>query len=371
MIKPYETWVEIDLGALRHNLQIIHQRISEDTGIIAVLKGNAYGHDMNIMAQALQQSGIKRYAVATINEGIELSRLLNPETDIHILGSMHPDCAERAAKSNLINTICTKQSAKALASFGQGLKVHINLDLGMNRVGCPPAELDEFISYVEKLGLNVEGLYGHLPDVYSDNKDTNQQIERFKKATDKYQGRYIRHLSNSPGLFRDQGQQCTIEFDYVRIGSALYGNMQLGFHPQSDRLQRLISWKVKPSMVQKIYQGEGVGYDSRYVAEQDGWLATFPVGYVDGIPPDFANEANPGKIKIGQDYFPIVGKLCMDHIMVKIPEAIALNTECIILSATADEPVSIESIAKQTETTATDIISGIHPRVTRCAVNKK
>lgn len=364
-VTPYETWVEIDLAGLRHNLANIRRRIPAETGIIAVLKGNAYGHGAVLTAKALLQQGVNRFAVATINEAVDLFNAGIDNAKIHILGSLHPDCAKRAINKNFINTICTKESAQALAGYAKHSVVHINIDLGMNRVGCEPASVDDFINYVEKLGLKVEGLFGHLPDVLTDKADTERHIQIFRQTTDKYQGRFIRHLSNSPGLYRDTGDRCQISFDYIRVGSALYGNILPGWHTQADQLKRLLTWKAKPSLVQRIYKGEGVGYGSTYIARQNGWLATLPVGYADGIPFALSGIKQAGQVKIGAEYFPIVGKICMDHLMIEIPDKIPLTTECLLMTPDADPYLSTESIADMAQTTTTDVISGIHPRVMR------
>ncbi len=328
------TWLEINLDALAHNLRAIRKHLPPGTGVIGVVKANAYGHGAGRVGRELERLGVERLAVATLREGMEL-RTAGCRLPIHLLGSLHPLEADDVAKTDLIPTLATLDAARALAAAHPGARIHVKIDTGMSRVGIQPRELADFLRSMEELGIVVEGLFTHFASADQDEAFTNKQLEHFLRTTQGLNKHYLLHAANSAGLIYPGAA-----LDFVRPGIALYGLRPSPTFPLP--LRPVLAWKAYPTQVKRLSAGSRIGYGGRYIAEEDQWVATLPLGYADGFPRAWSNR---GTVRLDHAYCPVVGMVSMDQITVRLPGPIPLASVFEIITPDHDPKTSLEGQA--------------------------
>ncbi len=305
-------WLEIDLEALAHNWRLIRER-AEGKAVIPVLKADAYGHGALFLARFLHEKGARWVAVARVAEGRAL-RQGGFKGEVLLLGSLHPLEAEEALNWGLVPSLSTWEGALALFHRAKALglppRAHLEVDTGMHRTGVDWREAAAFYRRLEELGFWVEGVYTHLSSAEEDPAFTRLQIQRFQEVQRALGKGPLYHLENSAGLFlygpSAQG---------VRVGLALYGLFPgVGLRP-------VLRLKARPTQVRRLEKGARVGYGGEYVAQGGEWLATLPVGYADGLPRGHARWVRGPD----GDLLPIVGRISMDQITVRLKEPVGLD----------------------------------------------
>ncbi len=317
------TWAVIDLDALTHNF-ILAQN-SSGVRVMPVIKADAYGHGACACAQALTTAGADVFAVSCVDEAIEL-RQAGIQTDLLILGYTSPDSFDQLIEENLTQTVMSIGYAKALsdaaAARGVRVKTHIKLDTGMARLGlCVRHETDmaacaaDIAAICAMEGLTVEGIFTHfaVSDLPSQ-AFTATQAELFAKtvALAQEQGAYIpiKHCANSGAILNHP----ELHWDMVREGIMLYGEKPDAACPDPG-LKPVLTLKSVVAFCSKLHAGETVSYGRTFTAKQDIPIAVIPIGYADGYPRALSNQ---GWVSIDGHRCPIVGRVCMDQMMVDI-----------------------------------------------------
>lgn len=348
-------WLEIDPASLRHNLNQLRQR-SGQSRVIAVVKANAYGHGAIALAPVLAAAGVWGLAVATVDEGRELKKA-GSDLPILLMGSLHPQQAGEVVEAGLIPTLSTREAALALGQAavkrGEQIAVHLKVETGMNRVGVAWQQAFEFAHWLEALpGVRLQGVYSHLASADEDNGFTHLQLQRFEEVRRQLGGPYLYHLNNSAG---------SLDFpagahDAVRCGIALYGLV-----PQAN-LKPIARLLARPTLVKYLEAGEGVGYGQTYQVEQPQWIATLPLGYADGLPRALSNR---GVVRWRGQLCPLVGRVSMDQITVRLPQEVGLDEVFEVVSADFDPQTSLWGWAQQTGTIAYEMAVRLAPRLAR------
>ena len=320
------TWAEINLDALEHNIREIRKITNPNAQIMAVVKADAYGHGVAKCAEVLLKNGADRFAVATLNEAIELRRLFS-DVPILILGSSLESEADELVKNDITPNVYLTEFAKALSDSALKLKkpvkVHIKLDTGMSRIGFPIHDgdnsdvIEEILAISRMPMLEIEGIFSHFATSDESNEDyTRLQFKRFKSVCDELEARGltipIKHICNSAGIM----MYPEYHLDMVRPGVILYG-----MYPSDEvdktklDLKYVMSLKSIITYVKEIESGRGVSYGKEYIADGVARIATVPIGYADGYSRLLANKA---KIVVGEKLFPIAGRICMDQCMIDV-----------------------------------------------------
>lgn len=320
------TWAEINLDALEHNIREIRKITNPNAQIMAVVKADAYGHGVAKCAEVLLKNGADRFAVATLNEAIELRRLFS-DVPILILGSSLESEADELVKNNITPNVYLTEFAKALSDSALKLKkpvkVHIKLDTGMSRIGFPIHDgdnsdvIEEILAISRMPMLEIEGIFSHFATSDESNEDyTRLQFKRFISVCDELEARGltipIKHICNSAGIM----MYPEYHLDMVRPGVILYG-----MYPSDEvdktklDLKYVMSLKSIITYVKEIEPGRGVSYGKEYIADGVARIATVPIGYADGYSRLLANKA---KIAVGEKLFPIAGRICMDQCMIDV-----------------------------------------------------
>jgi serine/alanine racemase len=362
-------WVEIDLDALAFNLADIRSKIPKNTEIMAVVKANAYGHGVEKTAERMIHEGVKAFAVTSVVEGVQL-RKVAPDSVILVMGYTHPDDARWLSNNNLSQLVVDGTYAKSLNDTGYNLRVHAAIDTGMNRLGVEPADFDEIESLFNYKNLAVEGIATHLssPDGLTDSdiEFTKLQIEKFLavvyKLKEKGHNVGKLHVMSSYGIFNYP----EFNYDYVRPGIMLYG-----VHSIDDKtkvktsLRPVLSLKAIIAQTRCIKAGESVSYGRTFTAKKPMKIATVCIGYADGLPRQLSG--NGGKGIINGQKAPIVGRVCMDMIMMDVTdiEYVKAGDTVTFIGKDGNEEIRCEEIADAADTITNDILSGLSNRLPR------
>lgn len=358
--------VYVDLSAIKQNIEQELNHLEPEQKLFAVIKANAYGHGAVKVAQLAAKNGVSGFCVAILDEALELRRagIMQP---ILVLGVTPEEYATLAAKNDISLTVpdfeWLKAAAQEIEKAGLELKIHLAVDSGMGRIGF--SEDAEFIKANDFLLNNphfeVEGLFTHFASAdSSDDSYFQSQVERFEhlKSLLKVKPKWI-HVDNTAASVFDK----QVHSDIVRFGIGLYG-LNPSSNPNSPDLPAQI--KLKPALsleselvqVHTIHQGQGVGYGSTYVADCDQFIGTTPIGYADG----FIRKFQGFKIQVGDAYCPIVGRICMDQLMVRLPYEMPTKTKVVLISNDPAAPNNIKAAA--------DYVDSIHYEVA-CLLNDR
>ena len=310
--------VEVNLNAIQANAALIKAHTGGQ--LIAVVKADAYGHGAIPVAEALQTIA-DMFAVATVEEGIEL-REAGIQKSILILFSPLPDLAQdivaydlTPAVDNLtlaqkLNKVVEDGKSRSQLISTQKVKVHIDVNTGMNRCGVHYNEAAEFLKKLKTLQhLEVEGIFTHFATADETDKSfTHLQLNRFSSLLTSVPNVLIKHAANSAAALAIPESH----LDAVRLGLSLYG-----IYPANEKpiqLQPALTWKARVGWVDTIEAGEGVSYGLTYKAPSRTRVAGIQVGYGDGYTRTLSGI---GEVLIGGKRLPIVGRICMDMMVVQ------------------------------------------------------
>ena len=314
-------WIEISSSNLENNINQIKSIIPDDTKIMAVVKSNAYGHGSVLVAKKLKELGINDFAVANIDEGLEL-RKNNIDGNILILGFTDISRLSDVIKYDLIQTIVDYNYFLMVkkAKLGEKLKCHIKINTGMNRLGIDYNDFNRLDKIYKSNKLDILGTYSHLcvsdSSLDSDILFTKKQIKNFDECIFYLKKKYnvgLLHLQGSYGIVN----YSYLNYDYVRAGILMYGVNDLINSYQKIKLdlRPVLSLKSRIVSIRSIKKGSSVGYGSGYIAPKNMKIATVAIGYFDGVDRSLSNNLI---VRVGKYYVNVIGKICMDKLMIDI-----------------------------------------------------
>ncbi|MBQ1506667.1 MAG: alanine racemase [Erysipelotrichales bacterium] len=353
-MKQFQTWAEVDLDAFHSNLDL-YRDLSHKT-VMIVVKANAYGHGDAYMSRCANTWGYDHFAVSSLEEAIHLRN--NGVTGmILILGAIIPGLAHVAIQHDLSVTVPSMEFVTELYEDLHGLKCHIKVDTGMNRIGFHDAdEIREAIEILESRGASVEGIFSHYATADEPEKPMmNAQFLKFRETVNSldHSFRYI-HMANSDGVFHNPDETFT---NMIRPGIGLYGYAD---HPD---LKPVLSLYSSLTLVKKVHAGETVGYGASYTASHDEWIGTMPIGYADGW--DRKNASR--YVSVGGEICPFAGRICMDQSMIRLPYEIPVHTPVELFGK--DIPLTV--CAKELDTIPHEILCRIAERIPRFYTSAK
>ena len=362
------TWAKIDLKALAYNYRQLKKIVGKNVKILSVVKADAYGHGLIEVSRKLVKCKTDYLGVASIDEAIRLR-----EVDIHlpilVFGSILPADIKEIVNYDLTATVCSKKIACLLNRYAQKkrnqVKIHINVDTGMGRLGIWQKEALKFISDINKLTcIKIEGVYSHLPSADIDRKFTNYQILEFKNLIRKIKGSGIKipfyHIANSMGLVDYKNSH----FDMVRSGLMLYGVYPKDATKVKLKLKPVMSFKSKVVYLKKVSKGRSVSYGRTFIADKDITAATVPVGYNDGYSRTLSNKS---RVLIRGRYCKIIGRVCMDQMMVDVSNAGNITNGDIVtlMGSNAGKHILAEEIANLSGSIPYEVVCSIGSSVFR------
>ena len=348
------TWAEIDTASVLFNLEAVKQKINKDTKIIAVIKTDAYGHGAVVLSKLYEKDErIWGYAVATSDEAFEL-RQSGAQKPILILGYAFAPSYERLIRENVRLTVFTYEAAEKLSDtalkLGKNCKVHIKVDTGMNRIGVSSdAHGIELVKKIAALpGLETEGIFTHFAT--ADEEDLTKSYRQFNTFTEfadnveKQTGISIRlkHCSNSAGIV----QMPEANLDAVRAGIILYGLYPSDEVKAMDKieLKPVLSLKSRIVHLKTIPEGQEISYGGTFTTKRKTRVATICIGYGDGYPRGLSNT---GAVLIAGQRAPIIGRVCMDQLMVDVTDikgSIDIGDTVTLIGRDGGESITMEEL---------------------------
>ncbi len=358
------TLLEIDLDALAHNYRVLRAKLTEGTRFLGVVKAFAYGSDMVAIARKLERLGADYLAVAYVREGI-LLREGGVEVPVLVLHPQHDQlgsCVEHCLEPALYSFRVLREFSSVAQSLGiREYPVHLKFNTGLNRLGFRENDLEDILHFWEgKEELKIRSVLSHLgaTDDMGEEAFTRGQIASFERIcgiiTDRLGYQPIRHLSNTSGIFNFP----EANFDMVRSGIGLYG---FGNDPDYDsELRPIARLTTVISQIHRIEEGDSVGYNRGFIADQRMTIATLPIGHADGIGRHLGNGR--GGVWINGRWAPVTGWVCMDMIMVDITDIPCTEGDRVVVF---DEVHSAEELAGQCQTISYEVLTSLTARVER------
>ena len=380
-INKRAAWAEIDLSNLSHNLGVIKSFTDPSrTKIMAVVKADAYGHGAVEVSKQAVRDGVQALGVALAGEGIIL-RNAGISIPIYILGESPEDVFEDALKYDLILSINSFRKAKIICSKIQGsskkIKINVNVDTGMNRVGIDFRRAPEEIIAITSLPeIELEGIFTHFSCASSrDISYTGLQWDRFTEIIERLKESSIRvktfHCANSAAFFRSP----KTHLDMARIGISMYGlnpfdsdfnnGLNKDTHGAISKLKPVLGLKAKICSLKTVLPGEPISYGGTFKTKRKSIIATVPVGYADGYSRVLSNKA---RVLIKGSFAPVAGNITMDQFMIDVTgipggDDISEGDEVVLIGRSGENQVTAEGIAKLMGTINYEVICMLKNRM--------
>ncbi|MEH7482476.1 alanine racemase [Neobacillus drentensis] len=360
-----DTWAEIDLDCILANVASVKKHLPQGVNMIAVVKANAYGHGDIQVAETALEAGAAYLAVAFMDEAIAL-RKKGITAPILVLGATRPEDVQVAANFNITLTVFQKewlQEAIKHLKTEDRISFHIKVDTGMGRIGV--RSLPELTAIEQIISENdqfiLEGIYTHFATADElDETYFRQQLALFDSMANglKEQPKYI-HSSNSAAALRYPSAY----FNAVRIGIAMYG-LTPSLEMESEipfPLREAFSLRSRLVHVKKLQKGEKVSYGATYETGEEEWIGTIPIGYADG----WIRKLQGQEVLIKGTRSPIVGRICMDQCMIRLPNHVPIGTTVTLIGGDEDQFISVNEIAQKLDTINYEVPCIIANRVPR------
>lgn len=353
------TRLEVDLNKFLDNISCIREYVN-DKELIPVIKANGYGTYINKKIDILNR--FKIVAVAIVNEGVEI-RKQGFMGDILILNQPYYGEIDLIEKYNLTVGISDEDFLYNCILNNNKINVHLEIETGMNRTGISIKSLPSFLNKISTSLINVSGVYTHFSSADVDSDYTNMQIDIFRKALDiikkyNFNLKYI-HTSASNGLLNYK-----LDFtNSVRPGIIMYGYESFKGVLEIIPIKGICQLMSKITFLKEIDANQSIGYSRSYVSDKKMIIATIPIGYADGLPRKLSNS---GYVYINGYRANIVGKVCMDSIMVDVTNIpnVSLYDDVEIFG----DKISLDEFANMCDTINYEALSTIQDRVERCFV---
>lgn len=355
------TWVEINLDAIVNNVKNIKKLIGEKKELMAVVKGNAYGHDILEVSSVVLNNGATRLAVARLEEGIFL-RKAGITIPILILGLTLKQQAELLVSYNITPTVCEYEMIEKLSesAFKEGkiVKVHLKVDTGMGRIGICPNHVLNFIKKLKVLkNVQIEGIFTHFSVADENDKTyTEKQFRKFMEVLTVLKKEGIRipakHVGNSATLL----DLPHMWLDLVRPGISVYGLYPSREVQKTVKLIPAHSFKTRIVFLKELSTGESIGYGRTYTTKKKRTVvASLPVGYADGYNRLLSNQ---GEVLVRGRRFPVIGRVCMDQTMIDVTNLpqVEIGDEVVLWGRQGQEEITVEEIADKIGTINYEIV---------------
>ena len=364
-----DSWVEVDLDCIKENVTNIKKHLPSSVNVIAVVKANAYGHGDAQVAEAALEAGAAYLAVSFLDEAISL-RAQGITAPILVLGASRVSDIYLAAEKNITLTVFQESWIKEAIDFYKGdalLKLHVKLDTGMGRIGARTVEEVEGILKIASSSTRflIEGVYTHFATADElNNIYLNMQYDRFNQMLNFIEKELevsipVVHCGNSATALRFPDKV----FNAVRVGISMYGmtpSIEMSAVLPFE-LKEAFSLHTKLVHVKKLEAGEFVSYGATYTTEKDEWIGTVPLGYADGI----LRKLQGINVLVDGKKAPIVGRICMDQFMIRLPYELPVGTKVTLIGNQHDEVISCNDLAQKLDTINYEIPCMISYRVPR------
>lgn len=362
------TWAEIDLTAVKHNLNCIRDLLDDNVKVMAVVKANAYGHGITEVSRVLVEDNVDYLGVATVDEAMTI-RHSGISAPVLVLGSVLSEEAEVAAKNDITLTLCDPELTRTLKEVsrktGKKPKVHVKVDTGMGRIGVWHEDALDFIKAINDAEeIEMEGIYTHFSSAGRDKMVTRMQIESLENILIEMEKIGIRvkyrHAANSIAVVDWK----TSHLNLVRPGILLYGVYPKEAFRKNFILKPVMNLKTKIVYLKDAPTGRSISYGRTYITQKPTVIATIPIGYADGYGRILSNKA---EALVRGQFVRVVGMVTMDQTLMDVGHIKDINVgdEVVLIGQQGGSEIHIEKIAKLAGTIPYEILSAITDRVPR------
>lgn len=374
------SWIEVSRRALSHNLSLFRRLVSS-AKVLAVVKANAYGHGLELVARHCAAEGVAMLGVHSADE-IRTLRRLELGLPLLAMGYLSPGQVEAVVDEQVHVLLSARQVLEALAAqarrLGRPLPVHIKVDTGTGRQGVPPEEAAELARAAQAQGLAVVGVATHFANIEdtTDHSYAQLQLRRFRQAVAAVQG-VVGELpwvhtacSAAALLFREA------DFSLVRVGISLYGHWPsketylswlLAHGRDGVKLQPALAWRAVVGQVKTVPAGTPIGYGLTFRPTRLSQIAVLPVGYAEGLPRALSNR---GRVLVHGRTAPVAGRICMNMTMVDVTDIPGVREGDIatLIGEDGEERITAEELAEQAGTINYEILARLSPLLPRFLV---
>lgn len=366
MIHDRPTFLKVNLDNILYNYNSIKELFS-NKDVVAVIKADAYGHGAKVVYKYLYENGVRYFAVTTLEEAMEL-RTVMKDGFVLVLGAINPYNIQHAMDDN-ISVCCPslewlKDTVEILKESSGKLKIHLKIDSGMSRVGIAnKEEMLEAIELLENDKIELEGVFTH----YANADDTSSEYDEYQY---KQFESLVSLLKEKPKYIHNENSAATLRyadrdniFTLARVGIALYGAYPSEYIKEVSpvKLKTVSSLISNVIHVKKIAKGTKVGYGCTYTSEDDEYIATIPIGYRDGL----LRRAQGWNVLINGEKCEIVGRVCMDQLMVRCSDKIEVGDDVLFYGEYKNDFLDVADFASYQGTIHYEIYCVIGVRVPR------
>jgi alanine racemase len=360
---PPRAWAEVDLGALKHNLNVI-RRAANGAQIMPVVKASAYGHGLEPVARFLDNEGIVFFGVANVGEARRISQC-GCRTTPYILGPAFPEEREEIVLNNWRCFMSTPEEGDHYNSlarlYNKTLPIHISIDVGMGRGGVLQSQIPDLINRIKSWDhLYIEGIGAHLPCADENREVTLSNIQQFEQAVETISAHVPlpwRHLCSSAGIL----DYTVPSANLVRPGIILYGYSPLANHPLGNELKPALVLKSRLTVVRTLPPHHGVSYGQEFKTDTPMRVATVGIGYADGYMRLLHKKGV--QVYYNGHFCPVLGRITMDQIMIDVSQVPEAQPGDIV--EIMGEHITVPDLARMAETIPWEILTSIGPRIPR------
>lgn len=361
-----DTVAIVNLGAIRDNVSKIRKMLPVGVKLMAVVKANGYGHGASESAAMAGKAGADLLAVAYLDEALRL-RGEGTRLPILILTPIDPAEVMVALEHELMVTVTGADWFRRMEPYrhpscSRKLKVHVKVDTGLGRIGLRTREeWDELAPWLLSEDVEVDGFYTHFATAAREHTGFLwRQVEAFLRMKEWCMASGVRaahyHCAGSSAALRFP----ELAMDMVRIGAAMFG-----FYPErlvaDIHLQPAMSLHSRLIQVKKLRKGECLGYDNSYEAQEEEWVGTVPIGYADG----WSQSLRCSQMLVKGRRAPVIGKICMDQLMVRLPGPCEPGDEVVLIGGQGDEKITCSELAAYLDSVSQEISTSLSERIER------
>ncbi len=357
------SYIELSQSALKNNLDFLRRELGQ-VRYSSVIKGNAYGHGISKFVTMARQCGVDHFSVFSADEAREALSVLGDGSSIMIMGYVSEEDLEWAVTNDIsffVFDLHRMKLAETVSSrTGKPARIHIEIETGFNRTGFNASGLLELTDFLQehKDKFVVEGVCTHYAGAESiaNHVRVRKQVDLFHQLSD-----WLERQGIDVGLRHTACSAAALTYPDTRMDMVRIGILQYGFWPsretliqyftregdddRKDPLKRLIRWKSEVMSIKKVNRGEFIGYGTSFLAEQDMFIATIPVGYSHGYSRVLSNQ---GRVLIGEHRLGVIGIVNMNMMMVDITESpgVRVGDEVTLIGTDGEKEISVASFGE-------------------------
>jgi alanine racemase len=360
----FDPWIEVASANMRHNVAQVSRRVSGKP-ILGVIKNNGYGLEVVNVARILDP--LPQIAGVAVVKAQEAHTLIDAgiRKPVLFMGPFSEKDLEDAVARGIRPMVYTAVGPaldRISAALQKPVPIHICVDTGIGRVGVPYKQAPALIrDLAQRKSVKIEGT---MMTFTEDSRFDLEQLMRFSALCASLESDGVnmgkKHAASSFALF----QHPDAFLDMVRPGMALFGiYSEKEFRSAGIlELRPAVSLKAKVVYVKQLLKGESAGYNRAYVAENDVWVATLPVGHADGYP---RTAAGKGRVKIGGALYPVIASVSASHTIVEVGREPRVKIGDVAAFFDAEEGSRPEDLSLATGTSVYDLtmhLSALLPR---------